>query len=371
VTHSFGWFKWAKHARHAYNIICHFWKNPPHYIDVAAYREAASAMDKQHQEAAKKRGEEQKVKNKLDVNKAKEVLSLVNETAEMQKETMKQLAEQGEQLDRIEDKLGDIHDNLKRADHLMKGIESMPYYLFGGSTKKEVNEKREKQKKDRTIKVPEGSPPVIEIDGLFKNGDTLDPCTIVFNAENFQIINPKTDKLFTAGTQYSYMDVETITIKIRNEYFDIAFNTKKKAPLTLCSAYRQIIANQLHTRALREGHDVTVHFPHGSMKFEFKDEWIFKIPPEKRGTGSGKTAANQAFQKLSSLFTDDDTKRDAEEIDRTLDQVSNIVGGIIVAGKATNVVIKQQTEQIKGLETMTDSATDKMRNLGERMDKQG
>jgi len=227
------------------------------------------------------------------------------------------------------------------------------------------------KKKDRTIKVPEGSPPVIEIDGLFKNGDSLDPCTIVFNAENFQIINPKTEKIFTVGTQYSYMDVDSLTIKTRSEYFDIAFNTKKKVPITLCTAYRQIISNQLFTRAQREGHEITVHFPHGSQKFEYKDEWIFKIPPEKRGTGSNKTAANQAFQKLSSLFTDDDTKRDAEEIDKTLDAVSNVVGNIIVAGKATNNVIKQQTEQIKGLENMTDSATEKMRNLGERMDKQG
>jgi len=53
-THSFGWFKWAKHCRHAHNLICHVWKNPPHYIDVAAYREAAASIDRAHEEAAKK-----------------------------------------------------------------------------------------------------------------------------------------------------------------------------------------------------------------------------------------------------------------------------------------------------------------------------
>jgi len=287
----------------------------------------------------------------------------------MQKETMKMLAEQGELLDRVEDKLGDIHDNLKRADHLMKGIESMSYYMFGGSTKKEVNEKREKQKKDRTIKIPEGTPPIIEIDALFKQGDTLEPCTIVFNAENFQIINPKTDKLFHPQTQYSYYDVELINVKTRNEYFIINFNTKQ-SPVQLCSSYRQIITNQLYTRAKKSGYDITVEFQHGSNKYEYQDEWIYKIPPEKRGTGTGK-AGDKTFSKLSSLFTDEQTKKDAQEIDDTLDKVSDVVGNIIVAGKATNVVIKQQTEQIKNLENVTDSATDKMKSLGDRMDKQG
>jgi hypothetical protein len=140
--------------------------------------------------------------------------------------------------------------------------------------------------------------------------------------------------------------------------------------VTLVSAYRQIIINQLFTRAKQSGYDITVEFQHGSQKFDFQDEWLYKIPPEKRGTGTGKTG-NQAFAKLSSLFTDEQTKKDAQEIDDTLDKVSDVVSNIIVAGKATNVVIKQQTEQIKHLENMTDSATDQMKGLGKRMDKQG
>jgi len=78
-----------------------------------------------------------------------------------------------------------------------------------------------------------------------------------------------------------------------------------------------------------------------------------------------------AFQKLSTLFTDPQMKKDAEHVDTTLDKVSDIVGNIIVAGRATNQVIVEQTDQIKRLEGMTDSATEKMKNLGERMDKQG
>jgi hypothetical protein len=334
---------------------------------VQAYRDAAASLDRSNEEAAKK-NQSQVVKQKLNVGLVRDVLNTVQETEAMQKATMQMITEQGELLDRVEDKLTDIHENLKRADHLMKGIESVGYYMFGGSTKKEVNEKREKQKKDRSIKVPEGTPPIIEIDALY-SADKMNPCTLVFNAENFQIINPKTEKLFTTASQYSYFDVELVSIKTRNEYFEISFNTKK-SPVLLVSAYRQIITNQLSTRAKQAGYDITVEFQHGSLKFDYQDEWIYKIPPEKRGTGTGKTA-NQVFAKLSSLFTDEQTKKDAQEIDDTLDKVSDVVSNIIVAGKATNQVIIKQTEQIKNLETMTDSATDKMRGLGERMDKQG
>jgi len=307
----------------------------------------------------KKRSEEQKVQNKkLDLNLVNEVLALVHETKSMQNETNSQLLEQEDLLNRIEVKLEDVQENLKRADHIMKGIESMPYYLFGGSTKKEVKEKHVEKKKKDVTKLPEGSTPLIEIEALFKNGGSLSPCTIVFNSETFQIINPKKDKLFTSETQYSYTDVDTITKKT-NEHFDITFNTKKKSPITLCSAYFQIVLNQLYTRAQREGHEITFNLQESNSQFEYKEDWIFKLTP-------GKTDTSQAFQKLSSLFTDEERKRDAEETDKKLDQVSDLLRNIITDGKETNEFIKQQTEKTKKLEDMTNC--DKMRTIGERMD---
>jgi len=65
----FGGFK-GKRGRYAYDLIFHFWKNPPYYVDVAAYRAAAAEIARSYTEAAKKRTEEQIVKNKLDVNLA-------------------------------------------------------------------------------------------------------------------------------------------------------------------------------------------------------------------------------------------------------------------------------------------------------------
>jgi len=75
------------------------------------------------------------------------------------------------------------------------------------------------------------------------------------------------------------------------------------------------------------------------------------------------------FNKLSDLVTDEEQKRDLNEVDDTLDQVSNIVGGIIDKGHATNLEIERQIGQIKKMEGMSDEATGRMQNLNVRMDK--
>jgi len=362
-NHTFGFF--TPYCSPAYNLIDHIWKNPPTYIDVQAIRNTAATIDRsnEQQQSTQQRA-------KVNVDKARELLKIVAETDDMQNHAMKQLQEQAEALDRIEDKLEGINENLKRADHLMKGIESMPYYLFGGSTKKEVNEKREKQVKDRTIKVAEGSPPVIEVEILYKNGDALDPSLIVFDVEKFKIVNPKNDKPVVTGAIYGYVDVDSILIRSRNEYMDIKFNTKKKDAIRLCSSYLQIITNQLHTRTSKIGHDITIEFENPSRKFEFQDEWIYKLPPRKRGTGQGKGLVGTAnFSKLSSLVTDEQQKKDLDIVDDTLDQVSNVLGGIIDKGVATNKEIERQIGQIKKMEGMTDEAVGRMGNLNVRMDK--
>jgi hypothetical protein len=369
VNHSFGWFK-LNGSKLAYYIILHMWKNPPNYIDVLAYREAAAKLDRSQEEEAIKH--EAQVKKKLDVNKAKEIEQLANETEAMQNETIQQIEDQTDTINRIEGKLEDINDEMKRAVHLMKGIESLSYYMFSGGTKmKDFDDKRKKKNLDRTFILPEGSSPVIEIDALFKN-EHLQPCIVVFNAQNFEIINPKTNKLFNSGNQYSYYDVEEITIRTRNEHIQISFNTKKKPLIELCTAYRQIITNQFYRRAKKKGHDIKVKFQHGSYKFDYHDEWLYKLPAVKRGTGTGMLSVSETtFGRLSELFTDRLIRSDADAIDRTLDRVSDTVSNIIQKGQAMNQEITQQTERLKNLEVRTDTTVDKTRNIGVKMDIQG
>jgi len=107
-----------------------------------------------------------------------------------------------------------------------------------------------------------------------------------------------------------------------------------------------------------------VHFMKESIQFEYKEEWIYKINPDKRSSGKIDLST---FQKLSSLFTHEETKRDAEVIDKKYDEMSNVLSKIIDDGRETNGVIKQHIEKIKKLEEINKNC-EKMKNLGDRMD---
>jgi len=100
-----------------------------------------------------------------------------------------------------------------------------------------------------------------------------------------------------------------------------------------------------------------------SSQFEYKEEWIYKINADKRASGK----IDVAFQKLSSLFTHEETKRDAEVIDKKYDEMAGVLSKIIVDGRETNEVIRQHVEKMKKLEDMNNNC-EKMKNLGERMD---
>jgi len=80
-----------------------------------------------------------------------------------------------------------------------------------------------------------------------------------------------------------------------------------------------------------------------SSQFEYKEEWIYKINADKRASGK----IDVAFQKLSSLFTHEETKRDAEVIDKKYDEMAGVLSKIIVDGRETNEVIRQHVEKMK------------------------
>jgi len=78
---------------------------------------------------------------------------------------------------------------------------------------------------------------------------------------------------------------------------------------------------------------------------------------------------NANFTKLSSLVTDEQQKKDLDEVDNTLDKVSVMVGGIIDKRRATNKEVQRQITQLQNLEGKTDEAVGRIQNLNVRMDK--
>jgi len=163
----------------------------------------------------------QQQRAKVDVDTARMILKSVVETDTMQNHAMSMLEDQAHTLDRIDGHLDNISSNLKKADILMKGIESLPYYVFGAATKKEVLVTREKTLKERTIRVPENSPPIIEIEILYKGKDSLIPGLIALDVDKFKLVDPKNDKLLIIGAVYSYTDLESLLLRSRHEYMDI------------------------------------------------------------------------------------------------------------------------------------------------------
>jgi len=260
-----------------------------------------------------------------------------------------------------------MSSNLQRADKLMKGIESLPYYVFGLATKKEVSETREKSLKDRSIRVSEDAPPIIEVEILFKGKDSLIPALIAFDVDKFKIVDPKTDKLIISGSVHSYTDLDSLLLRARHEYMDIKL--KKKDPIRLVSAYLQIITNQLHTRCTRAHHNLGVVFEAGAMKFDYQDEWLYKIPPPKRGQAPN--VSGVFAPKTSSLLTDAQQRRDMEEVEGLVDQTTELVKGIKRKGEETNKELERQIEQIKGLEGKSDVLNGSLQNMNTRMDKVG
>jgi len=104
--------------------------------------------------------------------------------------------------------------------------------------------------------------------------------------------------------------------------------------------------------------------------FEYQDEWLYKIPPHKRGTGQGKGLVGTSHHgSLTGLVSDPGQKADLAIVEDTLDQVGQLVGGIIDKGKEMNRVLDDSIVQIERLEKMADDNTEKMKSQGKRMDK--
>jgi len=234
VTHIFSLFSLIKCPNRAFKLMYYLWKNPPHYINVRKFRLAAAKIDC-HQN------------NLKDVN------------------------------------LKDINEVHRHAESFMKNIELQSFYLFGNGglyTKDSLFDKREKKKKEDQKPLSDSGNliPEIEIEGLLK-GDSLDPCIISFQDTFFEIISPKHEK---HTHQYPYLDIKSITIPVKSEYITISLTSSKKK-IKLYTSFRQLITNQIYTRLSKLGVYCDVDFQYGSTPFEYKDDWICKIPPDPRG----------------------------------------------------------------------------------------
>lgn len=384
----------GSHSKECYTLIHYLWQNPVSYVDTALI----DALEKKQQQALEdqkrqsQQGQQQQLRQraKVDTQTADLLLQIAVETDSMQNAALAQVVAQGEQIDRIEGHLDNMSHTLKKADHLMKGIESLGYYMFGGKDKK-YNQKREQALKDRSLKLPKDRPPIFEIEVLYKKqDDSLVQAILVLEEDFFKVINPENDTLIDKGTKYPYKDIIQVILRARHEHMDVRFPNGKKDPsgrLRIMSSYLQVITNQLYLRCKAQNHNPHVIFEPGVRQFNYQDERVSKMPPlarDVRGTlgqsgggGVSSGGSQNAFVRPNSVKTADllsessqETRNDMARVESQLDEVHKIAMGINTKAQALNVELDRQNEQLGRIDGKVDDVTAQTRNLNKRMDKQ-
>lgn len=104
-------------------------ENPPNYVNTDAIDqyEASLATQSQSRQPPQQRTQLPKV----DIALANSLLSLALDTDLTQNAVMNTLATQTQQIRRVGDTIDTIDGNMQRVDHLLRGIESYRYYMFG------------------------------------------------------------------------------------------------------------------------------------------------------------------------------------------------------------------------------------------------
>jgi hypothetical protein len=168
------------HLDEAFQLISYVWQNPPTYVSFAQQQQ--QLFDSESRKSARPGSSQVQEQidqgTQVDVETSKRALSLANEIYQTSSDSLVELAQQGETLDRIESNLNNIHYNLDKSDKLLRGIESLPAYIGNALKKKKRPPPPAPVKNDHSIKIKKAPTPPMDIEILCKNKD--DSC-ILFN----------------------------------------------------------------------------------------------------------------------------------------------------------------------------------------------
>jgi len=198
--------------------------------------------------------------------------------------------------------------------------------------------------------------------------DSLSVGVLVFDEKDFSCVNPDTDKLISEGMKYSYENIEKIVMRSRHEHMDIRFRGSQPR-FRLMSSYLQIITNEIVLRTPKG--QVEVIFEPNVEKFEYGNPKITVPSPTARKTHlSG--FFNREQTSTSSLLSnevDEQTKKDMDETDKHLDEISDLLGNFGVMNNQMNRVITQQTEKLDRINDKTDIAIHKLEKQNKQIDR--
>jgi len=306
---------------------------------------------------------EQLQQQKVETQLSKEALRLMTETTNMGSNVLVSLQTQQEQLDRIEEGVDNIHNNLDKTKEYIKSIKSLPHYI--GNSLKNRKKRITAEPIDRTR-----SKNLLNVEILCKMpDDSFSVGVLLFDENEFSCIDPDTDRLISEEMIYNYDLVDKIVMRARREHMDIRFNNDKPR-FRLMSSYLQIITNEIVLRCKKD--QVQVIFEPSVEKFEYGNPKIItkQTPSIRKNITSGFFHRVESRQTSSLLSdnVDDQTKQDLDETDKDLDQISNLLGDLNGISLTINKVVDNQTDQLDRINDRTDGALNRIQRQNKELD---
>lgn len=314
-------------------------------------------------------GQQQQSQVKVDTATSRNALRIAMETREIGGATMNELSYQAEVIDLIERDVENIHNNLDKANRLVRGIESV-----GGSVANafsgDKHSGRDVHFKDRTLVSSRIEMPV-DISILWKlSNDDLVPAIIRFTGDKVSIIQQgpkKTEK----DQHYAYESMESLWVRARPLHVDVRFRDKKINRFRFMSSYVQSVVNEFCLRAKPKIGEVSVIFEPGTRKFSYGNA---SIPLPSESTGQGERKGNM-FRRdngpaaLPGVFktASDDVKKGVLQQEEDLASISDVLGDLHGMALTMGGEIVRQTEQLDRVTVRVDLANDRLQHTNQRI----
>jgi hypothetical protein len=371
------------HLDEAFQLISYVWQNPPTYVSFAQQQQQLFESDSRKSARPGSSQVQEQIDQgpQVDVETSKRALALANEIYQTSSESLVELAQQGETLDRIESNLNNIHYNLDKSDKLLRGIESLPAYIGNSLKKKKRPPPPAPVKNDHSINIKKAPTPPMDIEILCKNkDDSFSQALLRLYDTEFSCIDPDTGRLLPRTQTWKYTEIESVVMRARHQHMDIRFRGGLDR-FRLMSSYLQVITNEIVLRLQESQGDaqqpvtIKVQFEAGVKQFEYGDPRISVQPTRVRDGGQGggpgfyrKDAGKSASQLLSNNASQK-VREDLDMTDQHLDEISRLVDGVGDMAVTMNDTLGRQQIQIERIEVLSDDANARIQKSNRRIDK--
>jgi len=315
-------------------------------------------------------GSLQSLRVKVDTEASKNALRAANEARQVGTSTLAELTLQAEQIDRIENNVSLIHTNLDKGGRLLRGIESLPGSI-ANSLSKEKNGYIPAAHKDHTLEVKREVPSE-DFDILQKlSNDFLQPAILRFLEDKFMILDPQTKRTLQKCI-WAFEKIECVVLRARPQHIDVRFGQSSER-LRICTSNVQQIVNEFYLRYQQQStamRKLQVIFEPGTRKFPLGKALLNQTTNQDRPVFFRRGGAQPPSITMTLMkHAPEDVKKQVEQQDRDLDEISDVLLDLNAIAKTMGVEIDRQTEQIEQVTKEVDSANSKVCKLNSRIEK--